>query len=112
MIQSSRVERRMVCSTHVCGDSFHPAIGIIMSLHLYLARGEAESEEEASRSPSPLTTNLRLRLLCAYENGSVVLWKYTRKDKVKSVEGQGWEMVWKVKLHAESGAQTCSLPCD
>ncbi|KAF8625568.1 hypothetical protein AX15_005330 [Amanita polypyramis BW_CC] len=76
--------------------------GIIMSLHLYLGGEGTELGSEASLSLSLPAINLRLRLLCAYENGSVVLWRYTRKDRVKSVEGQGWEMVWKVKLHAES----------
>ena len=68
-----------------------------MSMHLYL------SSTESNGTTLP-TTNLRL--LCAYENGSVILWKYTRKEKVKSVQGAGWEMIWNVKLHAESGARS------
>jgi len=67
--------------------------GIVMSMHLYL------SGTESGQGALP-TTNLRL--LCAYESGSVILWKYTRKEKVKSVQGTGWEMVWNVKLHVES----------
>lgn len=65
-----------------------------MSMHLYL------SGTESGQGALP-TTNLRL--LCAYESGSVILWKYTRKEKVKSVQGAGWEMIWNVKLHVESG---------
>lgn len=74
--------------------------GIIMSMHLYLASIVSESRPEHA---FPTT---HLRLLCAYENGSVALWRYTRKDKVKSVEGAGWEAVWNVKLHAESSMRT------
>jgi ASTRA-associated protein 1 len=70
-----------------------------MSLHLYLSSSESAAPVDGSLP----TTNLRL--LCAYENGSVALWKYTRKDKLKSVEGQGWEMIWNPKLHAESSMQ-------
>ncbi|KAF4613712.1 hypothetical protein D9613_007781 [Agrocybe pediades] len=58
--------------------------GIIMSMHLY--RPERQN----------------LRILLAYENGSVVLREYTRTTKEASVEGQGWNILWKSKLHAES----------
>jgi len=63
--------------------------GIIMAMHLF-------SAPSASSSPNPL------RLLCAYENGSVTLWSFTRTDKQTSVEGIGWEAIWSVKLHVES----------
>ncbi|KIL64503.1 hypothetical protein M378DRAFT_78141 [Amanita muscaria Koide BX008] len=69
-------------------------VGIIMSLHLYLVTSEVKREASL-----PTT---ELRLLCTYENGSIVLWKYTREDHLKSVEGQGWDMIWTSKLHAES----------
>ncbi|KAF8623672.1 hypothetical protein AX17_007370 [Amanita inopinata Kibby_2008] len=69
--------------------------GIIMSMHLYLANAEASSS-----TPAWPTTDLRL--LCAYENGSVILRKYTRPGKLKSVEGAGWETIWNIKRHAES----------
>lgn len=45
----------------------------------------------------------RLRLLCGYENGSVTMWGYTRDDKEVSIEGMGWESLWTVRLHVESG---------
>jgi hypothetical protein len=45
----------------------------------------------------------QLQLLSAYENGGVTLWRYTRTDKQTSVEGIGWEAIWSVKLHVESG---------
>lgn len=94
---SLRVGELLVCSTSLVGlaqATDIDKIGIIMSMHLYL------SGTESGQGTLP-TTNLRL--LCAYESGSVILWKYTRKEKVKSVQGAGWEMVWNVKLHAESG---------
>ncbi|KAI0779107.1 WD-40 repeat-containing protein [Irpex lacteus] len=65
-------------------------IGIIMSMHLY----EAQHENTSDRS--------QLRLLCSYENGSAMCWGYSNREKAKSVEGVGWELLWNVKLHVES----------
>lgn len=72
-----------------------------MALHLYWATG-------VQAQPSPSTTSLveqkgELRLLCAYENGSVTLRRYTTPGKRKTVEGKGWEVMWTVKLHVETG---------
>ena len=59
-----------------------------MSLHLhYLHLGTSEP-----------------RLLIAYENGSVEMWRFCPEDgKESSVEGVGWESVWRAKIHVESG---------
>ena len=81
----------------ICSERLTSKTGIIMSMHLYL------SEREGVSKTALPTTNLRL--LCAYENGSVINWKYTRKEKVKSVEGAGWEKIWNVKLHTESSTR-------
>lgn len=58
-------------------------------------------------SPQPSSSSSRnlggLRLLCAYEDGSVTSWSFTRTDKQTSVEGVGWEALWSVKRHVESG---------
>src|SRR5882762_418722 len=48
-------------------------LGIIMSLHLY-----RQSQNRASTSAAQ---DKSLSLLCAYENGSVVLREYDQKDK-------------------------------
>lgn len=45
-----------------------------------------------------------LQLLCSFENGSVTLFRFTRVDKQTSVEGIGWDAIWSVKLHVETGA--------
>jgi hypothetical protein len=69
-------------------------VGIIMSLSLYHRR---------ETNPGSSTMELgNLSLLAAYENGSVVLREYIRKDKEVSVEGEGWDVVWTSKLHVES----------
>ena len=68
--------------------------GIVMSIHLYY-RTNLPSEASSSAAGN-------LRLLSAYENGSVVLREYTRNFKETSVESQGWDVIWKAKLHAES----------
>ncbi len=62
-----------------------------MSMHLM----SAPHPHAAGRS--------RLRLLCAYENGSVTMREYTREDKEVSIEGMGWDVLWTVKHHVESG---------
>ncbi|KII85233.1 hypothetical protein PLICRDRAFT_116623 [Plicaturopsis crispa FD-325 SS-3] len=59
--------------------------GIIMSLHLFTPSSSSE-----------------LRLICAYEDGGVALWRFSKADKETSVEGVGWETVWRTKLHVES----------
>lgn len=71
--------------------------GIIMSLHLY--RISRPPDEEPSSS-SQVTSELRL--LCAYEDGSVTLRRFSRTDKQTSVEGIGWEVIWSVKRHVEA----------
>ena len=54
--------------------------------------------------PHPHTAGrTRLRLLCAYENGSVTMREYARDDKEVSIEGMGWAVLWSVKHHVESG---------
>lgn len=63
-----------------------------MSMHLLEAQHPNVSDQT------------QLRLLCGYENGSVIALGYASKDKPTSIEGRGWDMVWTVKLHVESGA--------
>ncbi|KAG1779217.1 WD40-repeat-containing domain protein [Suillus placidus] len=67
--------------------------GIVMSMHLFYS---------VSSAPSSSTSAKELRLLCAYEDGSVVLRKRTAPENEQTVEGRGWEVVWKSKLHVES----------
>jgi ASTRA-associated protein 1 len=65
-----------------------------MSMHLFAAHPNTSMPKRPSDE---------LRLLCAYENGSVTLRKRMRTDIQKSVEGIGWEIVWTSKLHVETG---------
>ncbi|KAG6901586.1 hypothetical protein C0995_010257 [Termitomyces sp. Mi166 len=58
--------------------------------------------DSTSDEPSSSTSGCELRLLCAYESGSVTLRRYARADKATSVEGAGWEVIWDVKVHAET----------
>lgn len=60
--------------------------------------------------PHPHATgSTRLRLLCGYENGSVTMRGYVREDREVSVEGVGWESLWSVRLHVESGECAAAL---
>ncbi|SJL05265.1 uncharacterized protein ARMOST_08631 [Armillaria ostoyae] len=59
------------------------ATGIVMSLHLFEHDGA-------------------LRILIAYESGNVALREFDKSDRTTSVEGLGWKVLWKVKLHAEA----------
>ncbi|KAG1821183.1 WD-40 repeat-containing protein [Suillus subaureus] len=74
--------------------------GIIMSMHLFYS---------TSSAPSSSTSARELRLLCAYEDGSVVLRKRTAPENKPTVEGRGWEVVWKSRLHVESGSPHFAL---
>lgn len=62
-----------------------------MSIHLY---------QQAITGAS--TSSSALRVLAAYENGTVVLREYRRSGKDSSIEGQGWDVIWKAKLHVET----------
>lgn len=44
-----------------------------------------------------------LSLMTSYENGSVKLWRYHNIEKERSIEGIGWDCIWSLKLHVESG---------
>lgn len=68
-----------------------------MSLHLFSV---SAASLQPSSSDSPAS---QIQLLTGYENGSVALWRFTRTDRQTSVEGIGWEAIWNVKLHVESG---------
>lgn len=68
--------------------------GIIMSMHLFYPSAD---------SSSPSTSNAsQVHLMCAYEDGGVTLGRYTQTDRLKSVQGAGWEAIWSVKLHTET----------
>jgi len=68
-------------------------IGIIMSLHLH-------------RTPHPPTSSAtELRILMAFEAGNVECWAFRpTHGKPHLVEGIGWEKLWNVRFHAESGS--------
>ena len=44
-----------------------------------------------------------VHLLAAYESGDVCLRMRTAAATEKTVEGRGWQVLWEVKLHVESG---------
>jgi len=58
-----------------------------------------DSVHVPSNASRPLSN---LRLLTAYESGHVILREYLTPERVKSVEGRGWEAIWNVKLHNEA----------
>jgi len=74
-----------------------------MSMHLFYAPSSAPSSSASARE---------LRLLCAYEDGGIVLRKRTAPENTQTIEGRGWEVLWKSKLHVESVmAMAVSLDC-
>jgi hypothetical protein len=78
--------------------------GILMALHIF-----AEEED----SPKG-----QLNLLAAYEIGSVALFRFNPESQQRlvtkvseygfegSIEGRGWECLWKVRAHVESGSSS------
>jgi hypothetical protein len=71
--------------------------GLIMSLHLFRATPPLEGSSSQAGE---------LRLVCAYEDGSVVLRRFvgSAAHPETSIEGRGWEVIWKCKLHVEASA--------
>ncbi|KAI6004339.1 WD40-repeat-containing domain protein [Pisolithus marmoratus] len=63
--------------------------GIIMAMRLF-------------RSPSTSVVNGALGLVCAYEDGGVILYRCIAPEGTQTIEGRGWEVVWRSKLHVES----------
>lgn len=57
-------------------------------------------------TPIPLSAHGDLRMLCAYEDGGVMLYRRTVPPCTQTIQGQGWEMLWKCRVHAESGQST------
>ena len=106
-LQTLEAEIRQVSLLFIFLDSkihiFNFNLGIIMSLHLY--------HQSQSRASTSAAQDKSLCLLCAYENGSVVLRKYDQKNKETSVEGVGWDIVWKSKLHVESSRKKHTFFC-
>jgi hypothetical protein len=43
-----------------------------------------------------------LRFLYVHEDGGVILRKRTAPENAQTIEGRGWEVSWKSKLHVES----------
>lgn len=70
-----------------------------MSMHLYYPPLTSPSTSKAERE---------LRLLCGYEDGGVVLRRCTTPEGRQTVEGKGWEVIWKSRLHVESGPSSRS----
>jgi len=62
-----------------------------MALHLYL-----------SPIQSTETCHDDLRLICAYENGSVTLRRYTSAGHRISSGAAGWVVLWTAKPHAQT----------
>ncbi|KAH7884546.1 WD40-repeat-containing domain protein [Phlebopus sp. FC_14] len=75
------------------GRSGRKTAGIVMSIHLFHASQTSPSTSKAQRE---------LRLLCAYEDGGVILRRRTSAEDKKTVEGRGWEVIWRSRLHVES----------
>ncbi|KAJ7352641.1 WD-40 repeat-containing protein [Mycena albidolilacea] len=69
--------------------------GLIMSLHLFRATPPLEGSSSQAGE---------LRLVCAYEDGSVALRRFvgSAAHPETSIEGRGWEVIWKCKLHVEA----------
>lgn len=68
--------------------------GIIMSMHLFYPSADLSLPSTSNAS--------QIHLICAYEDGGVTLRRYTQTDRLKSVQGAGWEVIWSVKLHTDT----------
>ncbi|KAH0832970.1 WD40-repeat-containing domain protein [Lanmaoa asiatica] len=84
-------------TTHFSDGRSGTKSGIIMSLHLCYAPLTSPSTSKAQRE---------LRLLCAYEDGGIALRRRISPEGRQTVEGEGWEVIWKNRLHVESGSSS------
>lgn len=66
-------------------------LGLIMSMHVFSVQHPSSSSKS------------QLRVLTGYENGGICLWAYFGQPDAVTIEGQGWEALWQVKPHVESG---------
>ena len=73
-----------------------------MGIHLY---------EQATSNMLASSESKDLRLLAGYENGGVVLRQFNRIGRETSVEGQGWNVIWKAKLHSETSMYFFHFEC-
>ena len=90
----------LVSRLYVHMNAFSESVaGIIMSMHLHYAPLTSTSTSKAQRD---------LRLLCGYEDGGVVLHRRTTFGDAQTVEGKGWDVIWKSRLHVESGSSHTS----
>jgi hypothetical protein len=77
-----------------------------MSIHIFSITSISESTSKATEN---------LRLLTAYEDGSVSLWarrgiRQPGDQFKKTVQGKGWEALWNRKLHIETGVVVFTPP--
>jgi hypothetical protein len=63
--------------------------------------------EQATLDTPTSSESKNLRLLAGYENGGVVLRQFNRSQREISVEGHGWDIIWKAKIHAETSTSSC-----
>lgn len=75
------------------GTKFESSIGILMCLNVF--------KQSTNAHPGGL------HLLSAYESGEVMLRRYMDYSREVSIEGRGWECLWKSKGHVESGMSLC-----
>ncbi|KAH7341245.1 WD-40 repeat-containing protein [Rhizoctonia solani] len=77
-------------------NRLHAAVGtikgIVMSLHIS-------------------QTEIYMRILAAYESGTVTLWTRPLSESSRSIEGNGWTSIWSVKNHLEAVMST-AVTCD
>ena len=69
-----------------------------MSMHLFYPSADLSLPSTSNAS--------QIHLICAYEDGGVTLRRYTQTDRLKSVQGAGWETIWSVKLHTETSTSS------
>jgi hypothetical protein len=52
---------------------------------------------------SPQQNTHLLNIIAGYEDGSVALYSRDADQGTKSIEGIGWNLIWRIRDHLESG---------
>ncbi|EJD06942.1 WD40 repeat-like protein [Fomitiporia mediterranea MF3/22] len=80
----------------------HAAIGKVEAPEIGLKSWQIDSDGRILMALHLFIKSSRLHLLSAYEIGEVTLRRRISGEHEKTIEGRGWECIWRTRQHAES----------
>ncbi|EJD06963.1 WD40 repeat-like protein [Fomitiporia mediterranea MF3/22] len=80
----------------------HAAIGKVEAPEIGMKSWQIDSDGRILMSLHLFMKSTQLHLLSAYEIGEVALRRCISDEHEKTIEGRGWECMWRTRQHAES----------